>query len=199
MSNANSFASVQLSVAPVPSTETIALFPGRSADTTRANSLLSLDPDLVQQGRWDGRPFRVVVAGNVQASASENITIAVYANVASTANTNLTTFTNDIKVITGTTMATGAAGSLAFYASTICMWNSTSSTAGRLAFFPEPGGLQSISGTSAVWNSTSTAVIGNSGTAISIAQTRVQFYVTTLTGTADATSTASIDFHLDQI
>lgn len=195
MANANSFAYTQLTVTPVPTTATIALFPGRSADTTRANSMLGLDVDLAQGGRWDGRPFRLVVAGNVTATASENITVAV--NLNNSTNTNLTTFTSDIAIVTTSTMATGAAGTVAFYLSALCLWNSTSATAGRLAFYPEGGGLKSISGTSAV--SVATNVIGNSGTAITSTQSAVQFYVTTLTGTADTGSVASIDFHLDQI
>ena len=202
MSNANSFASVQVSVAPLPTTETIALFPGRSADTTRANSMLGLDNDLLQGGHFDGRPFRIVLAGQATASASENLTFAVYLNNATTPNTNLTTFTSDIKIITGTTIATGAAGTVAFYYSAIGIWNAkytptTAATTGRFAWFNDVIQFYSISGTSAV-----TAVaytIGNSGTAITTTAAACQFYVTTLTGTADATSSCSLDFHLDQI
>lgn len=194
MSSVLAFTRAQLYVAPVPATETIALFPGRSADTTRANSMLGLDVDLAQFGRMDGAPFRIVVSGNVTASASENITIAAYLNNASTPNTNLTTFTSDVKVLNTGTMATGAAGTIAFYHSTLGIWNSTSATAGRFAFYPEAGGIKSISGTSAVF--VATAVIGNSGTAITSTQALCQFFVTTLTGTADASSVANIDFRL---
>jgi|SRR6266850_873337 len=197
MSNVNSSQSIQLTVAPIPATETIALFPGRSADTTRANSMLGLDVDLAQNGRWDGRPFVVRLSGNVTATASENITFAVYLNNATTPNTNLTTFTNDIKVLNTSTMATGAAGTLAFTISGLFLWNSTSATAGRIAFYPEAGGLKSISGTSAVFAATD--VIGNSGTAITSSQSLVQFYVTALTGTADTGSVANLVLQFDQV
>jgi len=200
MSNANSFASVNISVTPLPTTETIALFPGRSADTTRANSMLGLDNDLLQGGHFDGRPFRIVLAGQAVASASENLTFAVYLN--NSTNTNLTTFTNDIKICTGTTIATGAAGTVAFYYSAVGIWNAkytptTAATTGRFAFYPEVVQFYSISGTSAV--SAVTPTIGNSGTAITTTAAACQFYVTTLTGTADTTSACSLDFHLDQI
>ena len=198
MANANSISYVNnLSVTPLPTTEAIVLFPGHTADTTRANSLLSIRPDLAQQGSFDGRPFRLTLQGNATASASENFTFAVYLNNATVPNTNLTTFTNDIKVINTTTMATGAAGTLAFSISAFCLWNSTSATAGRFAFYPEAGGLKSISGTSSV--SVATAVIGNSGTAITSTLPLVQFYVTALTGTADATSTCNLSLQIDQI
>jgi hypothetical protein len=198
MGNANTFSQISgLSVTPLPTTETIILFPGQSAATTRATSLLGIRSDLAQQGTFDGRPFRLTLSGNATASASENFTFAVYLNNATVANTNLTTFTNDIKVVNTTTMATGAAGTLAFSISAFCLWNSTSATAGRFAFYPEPGGLKSISGTSAV--SVATAVIGNSGTAITSTLPLVQFYVTALTGTADTTSTCNLTLQLDQI
>ena len=197
MSSVLAFTRAQLYVTPVPATETIALFPGRSADTTRANSMLGLDVDLTQFGRNDGQPFRIVVSGNVYCSASENITVAAYLNNASTPNTDLVTFTNDIKVLNTSTMASGAAGYIAFYHSTLGIWNSTSATAGRFAFYPEAGGIKSISGTSAVF--VATAVIGNSGTAITSTQALCQFFVTTLTGTADATSAARLDFRLNEI
>lgn len=206
MSNVNSFASVNISVTPLPTTETIALFPGRAQDgvgtPTRANSMLGLDNDLLQGGRFDGRPFRIVLAGQAVASASENFTFAVYLNNATTANTNLTTFTNDIKICTGTTIATGAAGTVAFYYSVIGIWNAkytptAAATTGRFAFVPEMVQFYSISGTSAV--SAVTPTIGNSGTAITTTAAACQFYVTTLTGTADTTSAASLDFHLDSI
>lgn len=199
MSNVNTFNQAVIAAAPLPTTETIALFPGAvlAAATTRATSLLSLDPDLAQGGRWDGQPFRLTLSGRATATASENFTFAVYLNNATTPNTNLTTFTNDIKVINTSTIATGAAGTVAFSISTFCLWNSTSATAGRFAFYPEAGGLKSISGTSAVF--VATAVIGNSGTAITSAQSLVQFYVTTLTGTADTGSVANLVLQMDQI
>lgn len=197
MPNVNSFVSVKLTQSPIPATETILLFPGRSQDTTRANSMLSLDADLAQGGRWDGVPFRIVISGNAQVSASENITVAAYLNNAATPNTNLTTLTSDIKVCNTGTMASGATGSLAFYASAICIWNSTSATAGRIAFFPDVVSFKSISGTSAV--SAVTPTIGNSGTALTSTQSLVQFYVTGLTGTADTTSTLNVYAQLDQI
>lgn len=196
MSNVNSFASVQLAVTPLPTTATIALFPSRSADTTRANSMLALDPDLVQGGRWDGRPFRVTLSGSATASASENFTFAVYLNNASTPNTNLTTFTNDQKIIDTTTIATGAAGTVAFSLSTFCIWNSTSATNGRFSWYPEPGGIVSISGTTRV--AVATAVVG-AATSLTSTLAAMQFYVTTLTGTADTTSACSLDFHIDQV
>lgn len=198
MANANSVSYVNnLSVTPLPTAETIILFPGHTAETTRANSMLGVRSDLAQQGSFDGRPFRLTLQGNATASASENFTFAVYLNNASTPNTNLTTFTSDIKVINTGTMATGAAGTLAFSVSAFCIWNSTSATAGRFAFYPEAGGIKSISGTSAV--GVATAIIGNSGTAITSTFPLVQFYVTALTGTADTTSTCNLSLQIDQI
>lgn len=198
MANANTFNQVVLTQGALPTAETIILFPGiATTSLVRAGSMLGLDPDLAQGGRWDGVPFRLTLSGRATASASENFTFAVYLNNATTANTNLTTFTNDIKVINTSTMATGAAGTIAFSISTFCIWNSTSATAGRLAFYPEAGGLKSISGTSAV--SVATAVIGNSGTAITSTQSLAQFYVTALTGTADTTSSANLVLQMDQI
>lgn len=198
MANTNSFSGFyNMAQSPIPATETIVLAPGHTADTTRANSLVGLDPDLAQGGIWDGNPFRLSIAGRATVSASENITVAVYLN--NTTNTNLTTFTSDIKVLNTSTMASGAAGVLSFYMSAIFVWQATSATAGRIAGIQEATGFKSISGTSAVFNSGAGTIV-NSGTAISSTQSAVQFYVTGLTGTADSTSTLTIvAFTLDRV
>lgn len=197
MANANTSFQLPLYVTPISATETILLPPTHLTDTTRANALVSLEFDQAQGGVFDGRPFRVSLYGRATASASENLTFAVYLNNATTANTNLTTFTNDIKILNTSTMATGAAGTIAFSLSTYCIWNSTSATAGRFAFYPEAGGIKSISGTSAV--AVATAVIGNSGTAITSTLPLVQFYATALTGTADATSVANVTLAIEAL
>lgn len=197
MANANTSFQLPLTVTPIPASETIILPINHAADTTRANALVGLELDLTQGGAFDGRPFRVNLYGRATASASENFTFAVYLNNATTPNTNLTTFTNDIKIINTSTMATGAAGTIAFSLSSFCIWNSTSSTSGRFAFYPEAGGIKSISGTSAV--SVATAVIGNSGTAITSALAALQFYATALTGTADTTSTCNVTLAIEAL
>jgi hypothetical protein len=195
MSNVNSFVSVQLTVPLIPATETVVLFPNRSADTTRANSLAGPDFAFADGSIQSGRPFRIRLSGSAVATASENLSFAVYLNKGG--NTNLTTFTSDIKVVDTSTMATGAAGTLAFTASALCVWNSTSSTAGRFAFANEVG-VKSISGTSATIPSGG-AAIGNSGTAITCTVAQCQFYVTALTGTADTGSSAILDFSIEQV
>lgn len=197
MSNANSFGSLQLTAAPVPSTEAIALPASHSADTVRSAGLIGPDFDLSTGGQWDGKPFRLSVSGRVSVSASENITVAVYLNKGG--NTNLTTLTNDVKVINTSTMASGAAGNIAFFYTAIGIWKSDSATTGHAMFYPEPGGLfVNVAGTGAALGA-ATAVILSSGTAIACTQAQCNFYVTTLTGTADATSVANIDFRIDQI
>lgn len=198
MSNLNSvygmFGALQ---SPGLAAETIVLPATRQADTTRANALIGLPGDLAQGGTWDGVPFRLGVTGRVVSTASENVTVAAYLNNAATANTNLTTFTNDIKVLNTSTMATGGATGLAFYISMIGMWNSTSATNGRFAFYPEAGGLKSISGTSAVF--VATDIIGNSGTAITSTQAALQFYVTGLFGTGGAGSSLTVSYFIDRV
>jgi hypothetical protein len=182
---------------PGLTSETIVLPAQHQADTTRANALIALPGDLAQGGTWDGQPFRLVVTGRVVSTASENVTVAAYLSNASTPNTNLTTFTSDIKVLNTSTMATGGATGLAFYISMLGMWNSTSATNGRFAFYPEAGGLKSISGTSAVF--VATDVIGNSGTAITTTQAAATFYVTGLFGTGGAGSSLTVNYYIDRV
>jgi hypothetical protein len=80
------------------------------------------------------------------------------------------------------------------------MWISTGTTAtgnttGSFVFFPESGGLKAIPTTSAVLQAT--AVIGNSGTPVVSTLANLQFYVTALTGTADATSIANVNLQIE--
>lgn len=196
--NANTVAGIYGALqSPGAAAETVILPAQHQADTVRANALIGLDQDLAQGGIWDGVPFRLTVNGRVVSANSENVTIAAYLNNATTPNTNLTTFTNDIKVLNTSTMATGGATGLAFSISMFGMWNSTSATNGRFAFFPEAGGLKSISGTSAVF--VATDVIGNSGTAITSTQSALQFYVTGLFGTGGAGSSVTINYYIDKL
>lgn len=196
--NMNTVAGIYQAVqSPGLTSETIILPATHQADTVRANALIGLDVDLAQGGQWDGVPFRLTVQGRVVSANSENVTVAAYLNNASTPNTNLTTFTNDIKVLNTSTMATGGATGLAFTISMFGLWNSTSATNGRFAFFPEAGGLKSISGTSAVF--VATDVIGNSGTAITSTQAALQFYVTGLFGTGGAGSSLTVNYYIDKI
>lgn len=191
MANSNTFAALYNLAQTVPVTETVILAANHTTDTTRANSIVA---PPVNAKFVDGFLFRVRVSGKVTDTQSQNITVKVYLNKGG--NTNLTTFTNDIAIITTGTMATGGAGSLAFSHSSTCIWDSASA---RFAFYPDPGGLKSISGTSAVF--VATAVIGNSGTAISSLDTAddLQFFATGLAGTGATASLVLTELALDQI
>jgi hypothetical protein len=203
-SNANAVTRVSFTKSPILATETILLTPQAvtAGATTRASSLVGLPGDLLQGGVWDGVPFRVSIYGKAFASASENLTFACYLNTAAGGNTNLTTFTNDLKIITTSTMASGGAAWIGFYDSSICMWISTGATAtgnttGSFVFFPDPGGLKAIPTTSAVLQAT--AVIGNSGTPVVSTLANLQLYCTALTGTADSTSIVNLNLQIESL
>lgn len=202
MSNPAVSQKVDFSSTPISTTSTIVLSPAAQAAsaTTRATSLVGLDPDLLQGGQYDGRPFRVRMSGVAYGSASENITATLYLN--NSTNTDLVTFSSDISVLATGTMATGGAAWVSWSLSAQCLWNSTGTaltgnTTGRLTFYPEAGGNISIPGTSSV--KVATAVIGNSGTAIVTTLANLQFFLVALTGTADATSLIKCRVQIEDI
>ncbi len=191
-SNANSAIRYNYYQSPIPATETLVLSPWAvtAGATTRATSLMGVSPDILQGGQYDGVVFKLTMAGRIFASASENITLAAYLD--GNVNTNLTTFSGgDIKILNTSTMATGGASWSSFYQTALCMWHSTGTTAtgnttGAFIFAPEPGGFKGIASTSAVI--AATCVVGNSGTPVVSTLANLKFFLTTLTGTADATS-----------
>jgi hypothetical protein len=113
-------------------------------------------------------------------------------------NTDLTTFTSDVAVLSTSTMATGGATGLAFTISAFGLWTSTSAAgAGRAAFYPEAGGLKLISGTSTVFAATDVIL---SATANVTTLANLRFFVTGLFGTGGAGSSLTINsFQIDQI
>lgn len=164
-----------------------ALFP---LSTTRA--LIGVSSNI-----FDGKPFRIRIAGKVTAGASLNTTVQVYWN--SAANTNLTTFTGDISVLTTGTMASGAAASLSFYHTSLVLWDSVSQ---QIAAFSEAGGLKNIPTTPAVLTAAGAAVISATNpvkTAVT-AVTSLNFFSTVTFGTANASNTCTLtEFAIDQI
>ena len=69
-------------------------FPLASGGSTRAVLVL---PSIVSSGSIDGRHFRIRVAFKITGGTTTNFTPAVYWNSGS--NTNLTTFTSDVKLM----------------------------------------------------------------------------------------------------
>lgn len=94
MANNNTFGSlfnVPTFVNPVSESA----FPAVSGGALRA--FVNVRPDLAL-GLLDGHPFQVRAVARVTGGTTTNFTLAVYANMGG--NTNLTTFTNDIKIMT---------------------------------------------------------------------------------------------------
>lgn len=189
------------SLTPFPTTTTIVLAPTVPTTTTlRAGSMLGPDADLLYGGIYDGNPFRLRLSGRAYGSASENLTVACFLN--NSTNTDLTTTSGDVSILTTSTMATGGAAWVDFSLSAFCMWQATGTTAtnqttGRFTFYPEAGGIISIPGTSSV--KVATAVIGNSGTALTSTLAALQFFIVGLTGTADASSLLKATLQIEDI
>src|SRR6185312_5873239 len=84
--------------------------------------LLAIPADIAT-GLFDGRPFRVRASWKGTSNGATNLTVKVYWN--SGGNTNLTTFTNDVLLMTSGTQAQ-ASGSTSGFISSICIWDAAS-------------------------------------------------------------------------
>jgi hypothetical protein len=135
----------------------------------------------------DGHPFKVKGCFKATAGASLNTTFKLYWNVG--ANTNLTTFTNDVLLVSSGTLASGGAASLSSYLEAVCLWDSTSQQ------------LMAVQGL-AINNIPTTPTVLNSGAytitatnPIKTAQTlsnNLQFFASALIGTSNAANVATL-------
>lgn len=180
---------------PTVETAFAALAPYGTTPTVRAtvqlNPATSWDPTSAAQTQlanatlFDGRPFKVRAAVKATGGGAGNVTLNVYANLGG--NTNLTTFTNDVKVLSTGAIATAGAAITA-YVEGIFIWDSTSR---QLA------GVQGLCinniGTPAVLNSGAFTVTSTNPVKTSLALSgNIQFYATALFGTSNAGNTVTL-------
>jgi hypothetical protein len=191
MANSNTVFAEYNQVGPISSTETaIASVAG---GTTRL--LLGLTNDI-NGGLFDGRPFKVRAVSQGVASGACNFTQKIYWN--STSNTNLTTFTNDILILSSSTQAL-ASKSGYIIQEAVCIWDSTlkqlvsfnAAPAGYVSI-PTTGGV--VLGSTAVVNAGTNPVSSTGVGTINL----VQFFVTH-TMSANQTSSTLVEFAIDRI
>lgn len=174
-----------------PTTETAFAALGAAGVTSVNRAVVGLNPatswdptsaaqtQLANATIFDGRPFKVRAAFKATGGAAGNFTGKVYANLGG--NTNLTTFTNDVNVLSTGAIATAGA-SITAYVEGIFIWDSASQ---QLA------GAQGLCinniGTPAVLNSGAFTVTSTNPVKTSLALSgNIQFFATGLFGTSNA-------------
>jgi hypothetical protein len=208
--NANTFVGVRGYPGPVSATETaIAVINptgGASSGYTQqtlqfgtTRQIVGLPAD-VAGGTHDGVPFKVRVVALTLSAVASNFTVNIYWNCG--ANTNLTTFTNDVLVI-GTGALAVASKPAVVVTEAVLMWQSG---LGQLVgFWNETTGIANVVTTPVLGKAsaslTATNPIGISSTAgqTSLANSQgVQFFVT-FTNSGAVTSTELVEFSLEGI
>lgn len=200
MANTNTFAAFPNNLAAnFSSTETAVQSPvgvmgplGASTSGTPLRQLLSVPPD-VSGGIYDGRPFKMRVIAQGTASGAGNFVVNTYWNKG--ANTNLTTFTNDVLVI-GSGNAALASTTGYVFMEAVLFWDSTLQQ--LAAFWNETAGLADVVTTPAIIKTTA-AVTATDPVASSLTKTdSLQFFVTTSIS-ANGTGAKLVEFSLDRI
>lgn len=136
-------------------------------------------------GAFDGVPFLVTAHFKVTAASSGNITCKLYWNSGS--NTNLTTFTNDVLLISSGTVATGGVD-VGVSLTAKCLWDSGS----QQLMATQVSGLTNI-GTPAVLNSGAETITSTNPVATGLATVdKLQFFATALFGTSHSTNAVTL-------
>lgn len=185
MPNTNTIAAFQLLNQGNVTSESA--FASASGGSVRA--LLTI-PSPIYTPQFDGRNVRLRVIAKVTGGTTTNYTMKVYGNYGG--NTNLTTFTNDINIMTSGALAVNSATRI-IVLDGIVYWDSTSQ---RL--IGEYGGVtDAIGGSAAV---IARAALANPGTSLTTAAAAFAFFVTGLFSATSAGNAATLTtFELDVV
>lgn len=125
MANINTFAQIQDLAGPIAAAETavaaVNAIGGVTPTTAATRALVSCSND-VAGGFLDGHPFWVKGIAKAIGTGAGNFTFNIYWNVG--ANTNLTTFTNDVLLIGSGAIAVASKPAVAFLEAMV-MWDSS--------------------------------------------------------------------------